>query len=97
VSIFSEGKLDIDTIFTVWLALHFDKFPAGMLNENIQESWQNYKSSGFHNAISSCMDLYRNDMDEPMIRIDPPAYRFIYNNSDRIFLLKKMWENEVNT
>jgi hypothetical protein len=41
MSIFSQGKLNIDTIFTVWMALNFDKFPVGTLDENIQETWQN--------------------------------------------------------
>ncbi|XP_060591976.1 uncharacterized protein LOC132746742, partial [Ruditapes philippinarum] len=96
MQIFSQGKLNIDTIFAVWMALNFYKFPVGLSDENIQETWQKYftESSGFHNAISSCMDVYRNEMDEPMIHDDPVDQNMNHNNLAFIFLLKEMWENE---
>lgn len=99
MSLFSQGKLDIDIFFTVWMALNFDKFPAGMLNENIQVTWQTYggESSGFQNAISFCMDVYANETDEPVIHDDATAYKTNHRNAVVIILVKELWENEVKT
>ena len=97
MSLFSRGKLDIDTVFTVWLALNFDKFPAGLSNENVPETWQTYcgESSGFQNIISSCLDIYRNDLVEPIVTEESAVYKPNHRNAAVIILMKALWENEV--
>ncbi|VDI38338.1 Hypothetical predicted protein [Mytilus galloprovincialis] len=92
---FQKGKLNYDTIISLWMALNFEKLTVDSLDEN-------YKTSGFRKCLIKLgvLNEYENEVESDFISAQKPTTSSgetdYYINIERTFEILKEFRKKVN-
>ncbi|XP_045160768.2 uncharacterized protein LOC123525690 [Mercenaria mercenaria] len=88
------NSIDYDTILTIWLALNFDIFPAGVKGEHVGDLLDTQAKSGFFDQIKSCLNLYKQKLDFPTVESENDELPKSWLIEKTLQKSRKYWEKE---